>query len=114
MCRRLSGAAFLTFVVFPAEAFTWTSSAPPRRYRSSAGAERGFCERCGSTLATFEAVLPDWMQVTMGSLDHPERIAPQEHIFTDSAMPWLVVGDGLPRYPRFSPHGGIEDPIEGG
>ena len=39
MCRRASGAAFLTFVHFPKEAFAWTEGAPTR-YRSSANAER--------------------------------------------------------------------------
>jgi hypothetical protein len=57
MCRRASGAAFLTFVHFPADAFAWTS-AEPTRYRSSAAAERGFCALCGSTLSMHEACSP--------------------------------------------------------
>ncbi len=108
-CRRLSGAAFLTFVAFKADAFTWTAH-KPARYRSSATAERGFCARCGCTLATFEDAFPDWMQVTLGSLDRPQDVTPVDHIWTDSQLSWLRIDDDLPRYPRFSPHGGTRKP----
>ncbi len=70
VCRRVSGAAFMTFVHFPAGDFAWTGGAP-QRYRSSAGAERGFCPVCGSTLTMHEAVLADRVQVSLGSLAGP-------------------------------------------
>jgi hypothetical protein len=43
---------------------------------------------------------PGSIDITAGSLDRPEAIAPQEHIWTDSAVPWLHVEDNLPRYKR--------------
>ena len=64
MCRRWTGAAFATFVHFPAGTFVWEVG-QPTRYRSSAEAERGFCARCGSTLTMHEAVLPDRVQVAL-------------------------------------------------
>ena len=109
MCRKFSGAAFLTMVAFRAESFAWTT-AKPARYRSSAQAERGFCPRCGSALAIFEEALPDWASVTLGSLDKPEDVRPADHIWTDSHLSWLRIEDDLPRYPRYSPEGGIEEP----
>lgn len=105
MCRKAGGGPFLTFVVFPVETFTWIGQSPAR-YRSSPKAERAFCSQCGSTLAMFEDALPDWMQVAAGSLDRPELLEPQEHIWTDSQLYWAKLDDGLPRYPRFSPQGG--------
>lgn len=33
-------------------------------------------------------------------LDHPELVAPQEHLWTESAIGWLRLADELPRYPR--------------
>ncbi len=108
MCRKLSGAAFITFVAFPAAAFAWSGEAPAR-YRTSPGAERGFCRRCGSTLGTFEEALPEWAQVTLGSLDRPEDVRPDDHIWSESRLPWLEIDDDLPRYPRFSPQGGIDE-----
>jgi hypothetical protein len=97
MCRKVSGAAFLTFVHFPLAGFAWTSG-EPTRYRSSADAERGFCARCGSTLDMREEVLPDRVQVTLGSLDQPGAVRPDDHVWTQSQLPWLRVVDDLPRF----------------
>ena len=100
-CRRSSGAAFMTFVHFPASAFAWTSG-EPKRYRSSGEAERGFCPVCGSTLSMHEAVLADRVQVSLGSLDRPALVRPHDHVWTKSQLPWLEVVDDLPRYPTIS------------
>ncbi len=100
-CRRVSGAAFLTFVHFPLAAFEWTQG-EPRRYRSSAEAERGFCARCGSTLTMHETVLDDRVQVTLGSLDRPQDARPDDHVWTESQLPWLRIDDDLQRFPRIS------------
>ncbi len=100
-CRKVSGAAFLSFVHFPKDAFTWTSGAPTR-YRSSAYAERGFCPQCGSTLTMHEDVLDDRVQVSLGSLDRPEAVRPNDHVWSESQLPWLVISDDLPRFPQSS------------
>ena len=101
MCRRSSGAPFLSFVHFPKAAFTWTEGAPTC-YRSSAKAERGFCARCGSTLSMHEAILDDRVQVSLGSLDRPGDVRPDDHVWTQSQLPWLNVVDDLPRFPQNS------------
>ena len=111
MCRRASGAAFLTHVHFPLGAFTWTQG-NPTRYRSSSEAERGFCDRCGSTLTMHETVLDDRVQVTLGSLDRPENVRPDDHVWTESQLPWLRIDDDRPRFPRTSsavPSRAVED-----
>jgi hypothetical protein len=100
-CRRFSGAAFMTFVHFPASAFAWTGK-EPTRYRSSEDAERGFCAVCGSTLSMHETVLPDRVQVSLGSLDRPDLVRPDDHVWTGSQLPWLEVVDDLPRFPASS------------
>jgi hypothetical protein len=102
MCRRTSGAAFPTFVHFAGARFTWTEG-EPTRYRSSSDAERGICARCGSTLTEHEAVLDDRVQVALGSLDHSERVTPDDHVWTEGQLGWLRIEDGLLRHPRISP-----------
>ena len=101
MCRKSSGAAFLTFVHFPLGAFAWTKGAPTR-YRSSPEAGRGFCARCGSPLMMYESVLGDRVQVTLGSLDRAGDVRPDDHVWTESQLPWLHVEDDLPRFPGSS------------
>jgi hypothetical protein len=101
MCRRISGAAFLTSVHFPLASFVWTIG-EPARYRSSPEAERGFCPQCGSTLTMHESVLEDRVQVCLGSLDRAPDVRPDDHVWTESQLPWLHVEDGLPRFTRNS------------
>ena len=100
-CRKHSGAPCLSFVHFPIKAFTWLTK-EPRRYRSSRYAERGFCPECGSTLSMHEEVLGDRVQVTLGSLDNPGRVEPQDHVWTQSQISWFEVEDELPRFQRSS------------
>jgi hypothetical protein len=100
-CRRVSGAPMLCFVHFPVGTFTWLAGGPTR-YRSSANAERGFCAHCGSTLTMHEPVIADRVQVALGSLDHPELIRPDDHVWTKQQLPWLRIADDLPRFPTIS------------
>ncbi|GAA5071346.1 GFA family protein [Lysobacter panacisoli] len=97
MCRRHSGAPALAFVHFPVDAFAWLQG-EPSWYRSSVNAERGFCAQCGSTLGMREAVLADRVQVSAGSLDTPDRVRIDDHVWTRSRIAWFDVDDGLPRF----------------
>lgn len=49
-----------------------------------------------------EEVLGDRVQVTLGSLDDPDRVTPEDHVWTDSRISWFEVKDDLPRFPRSS------------
>lgn len=100
-CRRHSGAPCLGFVHFPLAAFRWLGG-EPQRYRSSQFAERGFCPSCGSILSMHEEVLGDRVQVSLGSLDEPQRVRPQDHVWVASAIPCFRIDDDLPRFPRSS------------
>ena len=102
MCRKVSGAPLLSFVHFPLDGFQW-SEGEPSYYRSSADAERGFCPICGGTVSLKETVLVDRVQVSLGSLDRPGDVTPDDHVWTQSQLPWLHIDDRLPRYPRNSP-----------
>jgi hypothetical protein len=101
MCRKHSGAPVLAFVHFRAEDFAWIRGAPAR-YRSSIFAERGFCSACGSTLSMHEAVLADRVQIAVGSLDEPQRVHIDDHVWTRHELPWFRINDPLPRFPASS------------
>ena len=106
-CQRQSGAAFITGVLFPAKAVTWTSKGPDF-YQSSESATRGFCSRCGSWLSWHW--LDEKIMMTVGSFDHPEEaLEPTVHEFTETQLPWLKLDDGLPRHPRLVPELGHQD-----
>lgn len=100
-CRKHSGSVCLSFVHFPKAAFQWLGQ-EPQRYRSSQFAERGFCGRCGSTLSMHEEVLADRIQIATGSLDQPERVHPDDHVWVQSQIPWLTIADNAPKFERSS------------
>ena len=101
LCRKHSGEPCLAFVHFPIESFEWLG-ARPSWYRSSQFAERGFCSKCGSTLGMREEILSDRVQVCVGTLDRPDAIQLQDHVWVSSRIAWFEVMDHLPRFPKSS------------
>jgi hypothetical protein len=104
MCRRHSGAPALAFAVFPKASFRW--SREPSWFRSSPGAQRGYCPKCGSTLAMHEDHLPQLAQVCVGTLDEPQRVRIDDHVFASERVPWFDIKDSVPRYAKSSPEDG--------
>ena len=102
MCRKASGAPVVTSANFPTDAFRWTKGRPKYR-RSSKIAERGFCAACGSPLTFRFDGRRDYMSINVGSMDRPERVTPECHIFVADAIPWMLHRDSLPRHRRGLP-----------
>jgi hypothetical protein len=101
ICRGTTGAPFVSWLTVPRDTFRFVAGAPTR-FASSDHGTRSFCPRCGTQL-TFESTqFPDEVDVTIGSLDHPERVAPRDHTFTRSRLPWVELG-GLPAFPERRP-----------
>lgn len=96
-CRRASGAAFVSWASFPSSGFTFTKGVPAR-YDSSEIAFRQFCSACGTQLAFQLHRTPEEIDITLASLDDPERIVPVDHIWTRRQIPWIRLADGLPRF----------------
>jgi hypothetical protein len=63
------------------------------------GAVRHFCGRCASPIFNFSPVLEMGGLVTQ-SLDGAQP-APWVHVNLESKAPWLVIADGLPRFPAW-------------
>ena len=100
-CRRSTGAAFATGVCFPVEAVTWTQE-EPISYKSSESFARLFCSRCGSSVAQYN-LSTETMWPLVGTLDHPESVTPESHMFSKDQIPWVKLNDGLPRHSTFPP-----------
>jgi hypothetical protein len=61
-------------------------------------------------------VLADRVQVALGSLDRPDRVRPDDHVWTSSQLPWLEVVDDRPRFATVSdrvPSRALDDPADG-
>lgn len=102
MCRRAHGAAFVTWVGMDESRVSIDDPQGRLRWhRSSPGAERGFCSRCGSTLFFRSGRWAGELHVALANFQDPVDRAPQSHAFWDTHVDWakLDPGDGLPRNP---------------
>jgi heme-degrading monooxygenase HmoA len=98
ICRRTSGAPMVGWTTFETSELSWLK-AEPRRFSSSDKADRSFCSECGTALTFVLKHRPERTDVTLASLDHPERLAPLDHIHTSSRIPWVRLADGVPTFP---------------
>ena len=102
LCRKSSGAPFLSWASFAMRDFTFTQGSPAR-FDSSPIAFRQFCANCGTQL-TFQFLRsPDSIDLTLASLDEPAAIRPEDHIWTKRQIAWIKLDDGLPRFAESRP-----------
>lgn len=98
-CRRAAGAHAVAWFTVPGASFAWVEG-QAAIFRSSPPVARAFCARCGTQLTYRHQDSPDEVDVTVGSLDEPDRVAPADHIWMQDAAAWDRPVDGLPSYPR--------------
>ena len=99
MCQRLSGAPVVTWVTVKASDLRFLDGAP-KWIRSSDIARRAFCADCGTQLLWRPDRQTDETDVTAASLDDPNSIQPNDHVWIESQLDWIRIDDHLPRYRR--------------
>ena len=103
-CQRLSGTAFATNIWIE-EKFVERSQAAPASFRLKGGSGQPhdvfFCERCGTTVWSRYHPVPWALFVPAGTLDEPDAVEPDLHIFTRSKVPWLQLPPGARVFETF-------------
>jgi hypothetical protein len=97
MCQRASGAPVVAWGTWDAAAFAWLG-AEPATLRSSVPAVRRFCAACGTHLLFRTEEEPEEVDVSLATLDRPELVAPEYHIWNASRITWFETADALPRH----------------
>jgi len=87
----------VTWVEFDPARFEIVSGAPSR-YEARPQVTRQCCPTCGTQLTYERADEPEIVDVTACSLDEPEALVPEDHVWSDRMLPWIKIDDGLPRY----------------
>ena len=103
-CRRASAAPVVAWGTFAADGFEIVAGRC-RIYASSPDVRRGFCERCGSQISYAHAKSPETIDITLATLDDPAALAPERHVWVEDQLPWLTIGDELPRFRRLTVDG---------
>jgi hypothetical protein len=100
-CKRASGSEAMVLLGVPERDFTLVSGQPRAFHYTAAsgkGLDRSFCPTCGARLFTSNLDgAPGTVFVTIGSLDHPERIRPVVEIFTRHRLGWAAALD-IPQF----------------
>ncbi len=101
-CQRITGGAFVINVLIESE-LVELDSGRPRSFRLRAGSGKGhevfFCEACGTHLWSRYEVAPGSIRfVRAGTLDAPEAVEPDVHIYTRSKLPWLELPGRTPAF----------------
>jgi hypothetical protein len=97
MCQRSNGAPADVGVFVEVGTLRFTKG-EPRFFQSSPFAERGFCATCGSRLLwrPLNGEHPEWINLSVGCLDHPERVVPIRHQGVEARLPWFDPDPALP------------------
>ena len=98
MCQRWTGSPVFTGACFAPDKFEWTRG-EPRFYQSSKDVRRSFCPECSSPLAFHRADVR--VTVTVGTLDKPEIVKPEFHMFSEHEYAWSSFDDDLARQEGF-------------
>lgn len=104
MCRRANAAPAVAWAMYQ-EAQVMFARETPSLYASSPEARRGFCPKCGTQISFTADFIPGLIDITIGSLDEPERVTPSLHYWESKRLPWVRFADDLPKYPEFPPTG---------
>ena len=103
-CQLFGGAPAMPFASVPRDHFAWTKGEEEvRTIRSSSFGERSFCGSCGTPLTVAVDHQPETIDFPVVTLDNPDPVQPEFHIFWGSRIAWFDPGDGLPRHEKFRP-----------
>lgn len=92
-CRRAIGAQAVAWICVSRATFRFEQGEPVR-YRTDTGAWRTFCGICGTSLTYEKDKRPDDVDITTGSLEHPENHPPRADAFAEEKLPWVPLVEG--------------------
>jgi hypothetical protein len=95
-CRRSAGAESVAWLTVATGHFHLDRGAPVE-HASSPGVARGFCGSCGTTL-TYARAGTGSLDVTLASLDDPERVPPTAEWWLADRLSWNPVNPELEHF----------------
>jgi hypothetical protein len=104
-CQRITGSAFV-INLWMEKRFVEAGGAAPKSFRLAAGSGQHhdvfFCDACGTYVwSRYHGAPGDFLFVRAGTLDTPEAVRPDVHIFTRSKLPWLNLPKDVPAFETF-------------
>ena len=104
-CQRESGASFALNAMIETDRITGLAAEPERvatPSHSGRGQEIARCRACRIALwSHYAGAGPVLAFVRVGTLDNPDALPPDIHIFTESKQPWVVLPPDVPAVPAY-------------
>ena len=104
-CQRESGASFALNAMIEADRVTVLGAEPeiiPTPSASGQGQDIARCPRCRIAVwSHYAGAGPVIRFVRVGTLDDPDALPPDIHIFTASKQPWVVLPPAVPAVPEY-------------
>ncbi len=99
ICRRLHGAAFVTWGGVKRDELSYLSGENNlKAYAFSEKADSLYCDGCGSRVLVDFKPEADMLYITLGTVDGDVRCPPGFHQFVGSKAPWFEISDNLPQH----------------
>lgn len=113
-CQRESGSAFALNAMIEADRVV-DLGVPPELVDtpsdSGLGQQIARCPHCRIAVwSHYAGSGPVTKFVRVGTLDEPDRLPPDVHIFTASKQPWVQIPDGQPAFPEYYEREGLWPP----
>lgn len=103
-CQRQTGSAFVLNALIETAHVT-VSGAGPARYEmpTDSGRPHGVyrCTRCGTAVWSEYGGIAALRFVRVGTLDRPDALTPDVHIYTRSRLPWVALPAGVPAFDAY-------------
>jgi hypothetical protein len=104
-CQRETGSAFVLNAMIEANRVVLLSGTPDvvnTPSNSGKGQKISRCPTCRIAVWSNYAGAGEAIRfVRVGTLDNPDRLPPDIHIFTSSKQPWVLLPEGTPAVPEF-------------
>lgn len=104
-CQRETGASFALNAMIESDRVTLLAGEVDLVDTPSAsgkGQKIARCPRCRIAVWSHYAGAGTLVKfVRVGTLDEPDHVPPQIHIFTSSKQPWVVLPEGIPAVPEY-------------
>lgn len=96
MCRKTHGAGYVTWVGYEQDQVTFTRGGDQLTwYDSSAGAQRGFCRQCGSSMFFRSERWAGELHIALGCMKSEIDRQPDANVFFDQHVDWMPVDTSL-------------------
>lgn len=101
-CRKSNGTAFATNAPVRIQDFKFVQGEHLlKKFQSSEGTQRCFCEVCGSPILAIKSAVPEFYRLRLGTLETPIPHKPTRHLFVTEKANWDMITDDLPQHAQW-------------